>query len=174
MNYRLIRSRRRSLCLEIRAGQLVVRAPYLVGSRTVERFIAEKENWIRRKIEDSKRMAKRPCPAVDRESCRRTLLEALERLQTKYQTTFNLASRIIIIKPYKAKWGRCSPQGTLSFNLALALAPPEVVEYVFVHECVHLKIKNHSKNFYRKVEEILSDYRPRRQWLKKNREELVL
>ena len=162
------------MCLEIRAGRLVVRSPYLVSSRTIERFIAQKEGWIKRKIEDSKKPAGRVRPTVDMEKCRQSLAAALEKLRAKYQPLFGLGDRKIIIKPYRAKWGSCSPQGTLSFNLALGLAPTEVIEYVFVHECVHLKIKNHSKNFYRQVEKIIPDYRLRRLWLKKNREELIL
>jgi len=173
-NYQLVRSHRRSLCLEIRDSRLVVRAPYLARMRVIERFVAEKEDWIKKKLEDSKRRIKRPNAHVDRESCRRVLCETLEKLQVKYQPTFNLADRRILVKSYKAKWGSCSPKGTLSFNLALTLAPPKVVEYVFVHECIHLEIKNHSRNFYRRVETILPDYRKQRRWLRRNRERLVL
>jgi hypothetical protein len=50
----------------------------------------------------------------------------------------------------------------------LVLAPPEIIDYVVVHELVHIEIKNHSKAFWKKVESIMPDYRIRLKWLKEN------
>ncbi len=46
------------------------------------------------------------------------------------------------------------------------LCPEEVQDYVVVHELAHRREMNHSKAFYRIVEEILPDYRERMRWLK--------
>ena len=48
------------------------------------------------------------------------------------------------------------------------MAPPDVVDYVVMHELVHTQIRNHSKTFWNKVGELMPDYKPRLAWLKKN------
>ena len=48
------------------------------------------------------------------------------------------------------------------------MAPPKVIDYVVVHEVAHLKIKNHSKSFWKQVERIMPDYKRYNAWLKEN------
>jgi predicted metal-dependent hydrolase len=72
------------------------------------------------------------------------------------------------ISSARTRWGSCSSSGTLSFTYRLVMAPPEVVDYVVVHELVHTQVRNHSKTFWTTVEEIMPDYKQRRTWLKKN------
>jgi hypothetical protein len=68
----------------------------------------------------------------------------------------------------RTRWGSCSSQGTLSFTWRLIMAPMELVDYVIIHELVHTKIRNHSRDFYAAVEKILPDYKKRIRWLKQN------
>ncbi len=68
----------------------------------------------------------------------------------------------------RTRWGSCSVKGTLSFTWRLVMAPPEVVDYVILHELVHTKIKNHSKDFWTRLEEIMPDYKKHVAWLKQN------
>jgi predicted metal-dependent hydrolase len=74
----------------------------------------------------------------------------------------------IRISSARSRWGSCSSSGMLSFTYRLVMAPPEVVDYVVVHELVHTQVKNHSKTFWRRVGEILPDYKVKLTWLKKN------
>ena len=66
------------------------------------------------------------------------------------------------------RWGSCSSKGTISLAWRLILAPPEIIEYVIIHELVHLKVHNHSKQFWDGVQASLPDYKVRRAWLRKN------
>jgi len=50
----------------------------------------------------------------------------------------------------------------------LVMAPMPVIDYVVVHELVHLQVKNHSRNFWGKVGVIMPDYKQRIEWLEKN------
>ena len=68
----------------------------------------------------------------------------------------------------RTRWGSCSSRGTLSFDWRLVMAPLPVIDYVVVHELVHLHVKNHSKNFWGKVKDLMSDYQTRIDWLEKN------
>jgi len=66
------------------------------------------------------------------------------------------------------RWGSCSGKNNLNFTYRLSMAPLDVIEYVVVHELVHLKVRNHSQAFWRSVAEINPDYKQHRQWLKTN------
>ncbi|MBN2385624.1 MAG: M48 family metallopeptidase [Anaerolineales bacterium] len=72
------------------------------------------------------------------------------------------------ISSARTRWGSCSPLGTLSFTWRLVMAPLEIIDYVILHELVHLEIRNHSGAFWARVGELLPDYRTRRAWLRKN------
>jgi predicted metal-dependent hydrolase len=74
----------------------------------------------------------------------------------------------IRISSARTRWGSCSSRGTLSFTYRLVMAPPDVVDYVVMHELVHTQVRNHSKTFWNKVQELMPDYKTRLAWLKKN------
>ena len=65
----------------------------------------------------------------------------------------------------QARWGACSPHGSLNFSWRLVMAPVPVIDYVVVHELVHLH-ENHSRRFWDKVKTILPGYDQQVQWLK--------
>ena len=66
------------------------------------------------------------------------------------------------------RWGSCGPKGTLNFSWRLIMAPVEVIDYLVVHELVHIGQPDHSKLFWTEVESILPDYKKREKWLKEN------
>lgn len=74
----------------------------------------------------------------------------------------------ITIRDQRTRWGACSARKSLSFNWRLVMAPPEVTEYVVIHELAHLIEMNHSMRFWKIVEKHCPDYKKRRLWLKKN------
>jgi predicted metal-dependent hydrolase len=82
--------------------------------------------------------------------------------------------RKIRISSARTRWGSCSANGTLSFTWRLVLAPPEVIDYVIVHELVHTQIRDHSQKFWRRVAEIIPEYKRHVSWLKKNGRFLTL
>lgn len=68
----------------------------------------------------------------------------------------------------KQRWGSCTHKGGLNFSWRLIQAPPEIVDYVVVHELVHISQPDHSKKFWAKVREIMPDYVRQRKWLREN------
>lgn len=68
----------------------------------------------------------------------------------------------------KRRWGSCSPKGNINLAYRLIMAPKEVIDYVIIHELVHLFLPNHSKHFWQKVYELVPDYKAHRNWLKQN------
>ncbi len=76
--------------------------------------------------------------------------------------------RDVKISRAEKRWGSCSPQGRLRFSWRLIMAPPEVIDYVVVHELVHVKEKNHARAFWGRVESILPSYKKQTAWLREN------
>lgn len=72
----------------------------------------------------------------------------------------------VFVRAQRTRWGSCSSRGNLSFNFRLVLVPPEVLDYVILHELAHLRIPDHSPRFWRLVEALCPDYRARRRWLR--------
>jgi len=85
-----------------------------------------------------------------------------------YANKYGFKYNKIKITSANKRWGSCTVRGNLNFSYRLIMAPLEVVDYVVVHELVHLVDKTHKKSFYNKVEKILPDYKERKDWLNKN------
>ncbi|OJX48212.1 MAG: hypothetical protein BGO78_13145 [Chloroflexi bacterium 44-23] len=80
----------------------------------------------------------------------------------------NFSFKKLRITSAKTRWGSCSSRGSINFSWRLVMAPLEIIEYVIIHELVHTVIPNHSQTFWKRVEEIVPDYKLRRKWLKQN------
>lgn len=72
----------------------------------------------------------------------------------------------IAIREQKTRWGSCSSKGTISYNWQVIMAPPEVLEYLIIHELSHLIAPNHSRHFWQIVATFDADYKEHRLWLK--------
>jgi len=88
------------------------------------------------------------------------LKEMARKTGFKYQK-FRLSSA-------RTRWGSCSAGGTISLVWRLMMAPPEIIDYLIIHELAHTKEKNHSLAFWRLVEELVPDYKEKRRWLRVN------
>ncbi|QTA38883.1 M48 family metallopeptidase [Thermosipho ferrireducens] len=91
-----------------------------------------------------------------------------------YSQKHNFKYNKINITNAKKRWGSCSSKGNLNFSWYLIMAPIAVIDYVIIHELVHLIEKNHSKNFWKKVEQLMPDYKKYHLWLKEHKYMLTL
>lgn len=87
----------------------------------------------------------------------------------RYCEQLGIQPKKVIIKNQERRWGSCSKNGVVRLNWKIIMAPISIVDYVIVHELCHLRITNHSQEFWKLVASILSDYPTRRSWLKANR-----
>ena len=92
----------------------------------------------------------------------------------EFSKRYNFIPKQVKISSAKTRWGSCSPDGTLNFTWRLIMAPLPVVDYVVVHELVHLRVKNHSQKFWKAVETIMPEYKTHRKWLRENGDRLGL
>lgn len=98
----------------------------------------------------------------------------VEQLVAKHAPQRKLVPRSITIKTQKSRWGSCGINNDININWLLMMAPADVLEYVVVHELCHIKVKNHSSQFWALVAEHLPDYKNRRLWLKREGRSLML
>ncbi|NLK95820.1 MAG: M48 family metallopeptidase [Clostridiales bacterium] len=94
--------------------------------------------------------------------------DEIEKRIEVYKGFFPVEPKSIKIREQKTIWGSCSYDNKLSFNYKLIMADIKIIDYVVVHEMSHMIHKNHSMNFWKKVEEILPDYEMRKKWLNDN------
>ncbi|MCK9351542.1 MAG: M48 family metallopeptidase [Candidatus Paceibacterota bacterium] len=73
----------------------------------------------------------------------------------------------VTIKNMRSRLGSCSSLRNLNFASKLFSYPPEVIDYVVVHELCHLKEMNHSKRFYDLIAQTIPDWKERKASLKK-------
>ena len=104
-------------------------------------------------------------PALE-QAYRRQAKARLEERAAYFASRMGVSYQRISVRAAKTRWGSCSAKGNLNFHWKLILMPPQVLDYVVVHELAHRKEMNHSPAFWAEVEKILPDYRERRKWLK--------
>lgn len=73
----------------------------------------------------------------------------------------------VSLRDTRSRWGSCSSAGRLSFSWRLAMAPPEVLDYVAAHEAAHLVEMNHSARYWGVLAELMPDYKTHRDWLRR-------
>ena len=86
----------------------------------------------------------------------------------RLSASLGLRPKTLRLSRAHGRWGSMSTRGTLSLNHALILCPPDVLEYVMIHELCHIAHPNHSPAFWAKVEQCLPNYRTKRDWLREH------
>lgn len=90
------------------------------------------------------------------------IVKRVEKLANKW----NFSYKSISIIASKSKWGMCDNNKNLYFNFKLLMLPPDVIDYVIIHELCHLKELNHSKIFWQLVQKYMPDYKHNQSMLK--------
>lgn len=174
MDIEVRRSNRKTISIEVtKEVKVLVRAPYRMPLSELQRFVNEKSDWIEKHVQKmlEKQQEVLEAERLTTEQIRALAKQALEVISERaayYAEIIGVSYGRITIRNQKTRWGSCSGKGNLNFNCLLMLTPPEVLDYVVVHELCHRKEMNHSKRFWNEVEKVLPDYRERRKWLKEN------
>jgi hypothetical protein len=174
-NCKILRSGRKSLSIEIeRNGSIVIRAPFLLSDRKIDKFLNEKKKWITRKVAEMEKQNHKKndfIKSINPENVHLYKKKARELLNGRtcyYAQKYNFKYRKIRLSSARGRWGSCSASNNLNFNWKIIFAPIEVLNYLVVHELVHTKHKNHQKRFWKTVEQICPNFKTSRKWLKEN------
>ena len=181
MKVTVIRSNRKTVAIQVNSDlSVTVRAPYSASEKDIEEILKKKEAWISKHIEKIKKTKERleaePTEKLTREKVIALAEEALKVIPERveyFARVIGVTYGKITIRNQKTRWGSCSSKGNLNFNCLLMLAPPEVLDYVVVHELCHRKQMNHSKAFWSEVEKVLPDYKEARKWLKEEGSQMI-
>lgn len=167
--YRLVRSKRRTLALQIKNGELTVRAPEGLEKSRIDDFVQRREEWILTHIaRQEEHMRLHPEPDEDQMRRLRGMAEEILPQRVEYYGKITgLHPKQIRINQAKTRFGSCSSRGNICFSWRLMEYPPEAVDYVVLHELCHLRFMDHGAKFYALVEQYMPDWRQRREMLKK-------
>jgi predicted metal-dependent hydrolase len=101
-----------------------------------------------------------------REKFRKILIEQLERLIPKWEETTNLHCESFKTKYMTTRWGTCNSKAKrIWINLQMVEKPLECLEYIILHELIHLKISNHGKDFIEMMNQFMPDWKDRKNLL---------
>ncbi len=171
---KVVKSNRKTVSIEItKDAEVIVRVPFQMPDTEIQKFLNEKSDWIEKHIQMQRlRMenAKHTKQLTEEEiqKLAEKALEVIPKRVAYYAKQMGVTYGRITIRNQKTRWGSCSSKGNLNFNCMLMLLPPEIQDYVVVHELCHRKEMNHSSRFWAEVEKVLPDYQTRRKWLKEN------
>lgn len=174
----VVYSKRRTIGLEVQAdGKVLIRVPKGITKKALMDFVNERQEWIVEKwfLVETRRQRKAARPKADYEEnpeveafYRRAARKKIVEQTAWYAKIMGVTYGRISIRAAKTRWGSCSGEGNLNFHWKLILMPPEILDYVVVHELAHRKQMNHSALFWAEVGKVLPDYKARRAWLKEN------
>jgi predicted metal-dependent hydrolase len=97
---------------------------------------------------------------------RSRLKSAVPPLLEKWQPLVGVKARTFFVQRMRTKWGSCNHQGgTIRLNTELAKKPPECLEYLVVHELVHLRVPTHGPRFVALMDRLMPRWRSLREQL---------
>ena len=195
IDYTLVRSARRKRTIGIvicDSGEVVVRAPLRASRAAIDEVVRGKAAWIdRRRREPRHHAAALAEPAGDRDAFMQRASVILEAAVERWAGVMGCSPGPdgrghgpdgrpyglpggrpygrVLVRNQKRIWGSCARDGTLRFNWRLVLLEQSLIDYVVVHELVHLRVRNHQREFWSAVEAVLPDFRERRKRLRETR-----
>lgn len=168
--YELIRSRRKTLALEITADcRVLVRAPLRLPKERIDAFVENHAAWIETHLERQRQKAASAPPAPTPEEIAALKAKARSVLPGKvayWSEKMGVAPTGLKITTARKRYGSCSGRNSLCFSCFLMRCPEEAVELVVVHELCHIREKNHGPRFYALLEQYLPDYKERKKLLR--------
>ena len=147
--------RARRVIITIRPGRGVrVTVPYRTSFESALKFVRAKKSWILKHVarikeyEKQKQASSEIFASIDKTAARKKIISQLQQLAKQHGFTYNKVS----IRNQRTRWGSCSGKGNISLNMKLVALPPELFDYVLLHELVHTRIHNHSKKFWQELD----------------------
>ena len=158
MDYEIIRSRRRTVALEVtREGRVLVRAPLRMPQGEIERFVDGHAAWLARVA--ARQAAHPPLTEAEVAALRQRAREVLPGKVAHYAAIMGVTPASVKITAARTRFGSCSGKNGICFSLYLMQYPEAAIDYVVVHH-------DHSPAFYDQVARVLPDYKARQRLLK--------
>ena len=153
-------SRARRINITVRPFEKVrVAVPGQVSFESAEQVARQKAGWIKARQEEAQQMEARhrqymqDAGYISKAAAKGLIIGRLEELAEKNGITYNR----VFIRNQKTRWGSCSYRKNLSLNYKIAVLPRELMDYVLLHELVHVHHCNHGKQFWEELSRLVGD-----------------
>lgn len=159
------------------SSEVTVRMPLRASLERVQTFVTSKKEWIEKTLVKFKRREKKFEGALklskgnsaDLKIYKAVAKKLVDEKLREFNKFYGFEYKKITIRNTASRWGSCSKKGNLSFSYRIVMLPPELVDYLVVHELCHLKELNHSANFWSLVAKSIPDYKKSRKSLRQVR-----
>ena len=150
-------NRAKRIIISIKPEYVRVVIPKRQSLKNAQKFVESRLDWIKtnKQSMNVQLEKKRNLPEIDRKIARKILCRRIGELAQLHNFVYNRVS----IRKQKTRWGSCSTKNNINLNANLLHLPPELMDYVLLHELVHTRVKNHSKDFWDELETVVPNAR---------------
>jgi len=136
-----------------------VAVPVGVSLAAARKITESKTEWIKMHLFNNKQLEreynelisnKKP---LNRADAKKKIIRRLEELSVKHKIPFNK----VFIRAQKTRWGSCSVKKNISLNINIARLPHKLMDYVILHELVHIRHNNHGEKYWQELSRIAGD-----------------
>lgn len=160
-NYKVIRSRRKTLSLSINQDlEVTIKSPLYCPNWVINDFYEKNKKWIEKRITQESNKILLPqvldedIPAIKKEA-----YEILSSRTKYYSQLMGLEPSYVKISSAKKRFGSCNGKNGITYSYRLIFYPKKAIDYVIIHELAHIKHKNHQKEFYQLIKKYMPDYK---------------
>ena len=150
-------NRAKRIIISIKPEFVRVTIPHRQTLKDAQKFVEQKIDWIKRHSSNMNKLVQkgRELPKINKEEARVKLEKRLSELATEHRFRYNKVS----IRNQRTRWGSCSSKNNISLNMKLLHLPEQLIDYILLHELVHTRVKNHSKDFWSELETVVPNAR---------------
>jgi len=142
-----------------------VAVPRFITLRKAESCVYQKLDWIKKQqIKYSKKVNAARLTSMVSTAEKLKLINRVEYLANKHGFTYGK----VTLRKMKTRWGSCTHLNNINLNIGLIALTDELMDYVILHELVHTKVKNHSKEFWDELGGIIYNPKSFNRELRKN------
>ncbi len=152
--------RARHLNISVRPYKGVrVSVPQGLSFAKAEQYVHAKTVWIQKQLDRMKQFEREhetmaeDSIEINRGQAKRKLTRRLRGLAAKHGFSYSRVS----IRNQRTRWGSCSANNNISLNMKLVRLPDGLIDYVILHELVHTRERNHSRDFWTGLDRLVGD-----------------
>lgn len=154
IEYELRRAKIKNVYLQIKEGKVIVKAPYGIEERRIQKMVERKKEWIKKNIDKSIQKEEKQDQYSQQE-----FIQLIKNTVSELVEITGLKPEKVRVKELQYAWGSCSRNRNISLNANLIKYSEEAIRYVILHELCHLNYMNHSKDFWKLVEQYMPNYK---------------
>lgn len=154
IEYEVKRAKIKHVYIQIKEGQVIVKAPHKISQTQVQEIVHEKIDWIAKSLETSKKKQEKQNLYTQEE-----FIHIITKQVSELIKLTGLHPTRVRVKELKYAWGSCSIKKHITLNSNLIKYSEQAIRYVILHELCHIQHMNHSKEFWKLVQTYMPEYK---------------